>query len=155
MGQQSQALLERFEQANKEFIGAVERCSEDVWRKVTDAEGWPVGVAVHHVAQGWGRAAARVEAIANGKPAPQFGSGTLDERNAAHAQQFANVTKEETLPLLRSNAEAAANVLRNLDDAGLDRVDTTSNPPRSAREWAEITLIGHPQSHMESIKTVL
>ena len=155
MGQQAQDLLERFQQANREFIELIERCSEEQWRKVTDSEGWPVGVAAHHVAEGWGRAAARVEAIANGKPAPQFGSGTLDERNAAHAQQYANVTKEETLPLLRRNSETAANVLSGLEDEQLDRVDATGNPPRSARQWAEIGLVGHPQSHQQSIKAAL
>jgi uncharacterized damage-inducible protein DinB len=155
VGQQAQGLLEQFEQANREFIEAIERCSAEQWRKVTEAEGWSVGVTAHHVAEGWGRGAARLEALASGKPVPVFGTGTLDERNAAHAQQFANVSKEEALPLLRRNAQTAANVLRNLDDSALDSLDTSANPPRSGRQWAEITLITHPRSHLQSLKTVM
>lgn len=44
-----QSLAHRFQDFNQRLIAFVEQCPADKWRRVTKAEGWPVGVTAHHV----------------------------------------------------------------------------------------------------------
>jgi uncharacterized damage-inducible protein DinB len=155
-GEQAQALLQRFEQANDELIETVERCSEAQWRKTTAAENWAVGLTAHHVAESIGRSVERIDAIANGRSFSfPPGQETSDARNALHAERYANCTKEETLALLRDTRASAVKMLSALSDEQIERNDASGQQPRSVREWVDILLINHPRNHLQSIRATL
>jgi hypothetical protein len=81
--------------------------------------------------------------------------GWIDQFNAQHAREQATCTKAETLDLLRRNGEAAARVVRDLDDARLDSSATiiTGMPPMTAQQVTERILIGHVRGHLSTIRT--
>ena len=98
-------------------------------RSLTDAErGWPVphdgrtvGVIVHHVASVYPLEVHLAQMMAAGTPIVGVTSLTVDEMNAGHAAEHAEVTREEALALLAENSQAAAHVIRALGDDDLDR----------------------------------
>ena len=49
MGRQAQALAERVEQANDDFIAAVEALTQEQWHTLVPEESCTVGVIAHHV----------------------------------------------------------------------------------------------------------
>ena len=83
--------------------------------------------------------------------------GWFDQLNAQHAREQANCTKAETLDLLRRNGEAAARVVRDLDDAQLDSSATiiTGMPPMTAQQVTERILIGHVRGHLSTVRTAI
>ena len=83
--------------------------------------------------------------------------GWFDQVNAQHAREQAHCTKAETLALLRRNGEAAARVVRALDDSQLDSSATiiTGRPPLTAQQVTERILIGHVRGHLATIQTAI
>jgi hypothetical protein len=156
MGQRSQALAEQFEQANRQMTATIERCSEAQWKARTSSETWPVGVVAHHVAQSHEGIAGLVRMIANGQPLPPMTMDMINQGNAEHAKQFANVTREETLALIKKNGAAAASAVRELSDEQLDRsAPVLGGPPMTAQQVIERVLIGHVKEHHGSIQAIL
>jgi uncharacterized damage-inducible protein DinB len=156
MGQRSQALADRFEQANREMLATVERCSDAQWKSKTSGEAWSVGVVAHHVAQGHEGIADIVKRIATAQPMPPLTMDAIHQMNAEHAKQYAGCTKEETLALLRKNAAAAASAVRGLSDEQLDRsAPMLGGPAMTAQQAIERILIGHVQEHHGSIKSTV
>jgi quercetin dioxygenase-like cupin family protein len=109
----------RFRHANEQLIAMIAGCMPTQWRAICADTGWTVGVQVHHIAVNEGVLAAVAGDAAAGHPHPPLPPGKLDEMNARHAAEFANVTKEETLALLRENGARAAETYRRLSDAQL------------------------------------
>jgi hypothetical protein len=155
MGQRGQALADRFEQASKEMIATVERCSDTQWKSKTAGEEWSVGVVAHHVGEGHQAIADLVQKIATGQPMPPITMDAIHQMNAEHAKQYANCSKDETLTLLRKNAAAAASIVRGLSDAQLDRSTSVLGGPMTAQQMVERVLIGHVQEHHGSIRTTV
>ena len=82
----------------------------------------------------------------------------LDAGNAEHARQFAGCTKRETVDLLRGGGQAAASTVRGLSDEHLDNgaeLPLMGGQRVSAGRIVEMGLIGHPTSHLESIRAAL
>src|SRR5262245_12405886 len=150
MSERARTLADRFEQANRDLISAVERISDAQWKAKTTAEGWNVGVVAHHIAGGHIGISTAIQKIANGESFPM---PNLDKLNAEHAAQYANATKAETLALLRQNAATAAAMVRGLGDAQLDRVGGPMN--MSAAKAIERILIGHIHDHHASIRKTI
>jgi uncharacterized damage-inducible protein DinB len=156
MGQRSQGLADRFEQANREIIATVERCSDAQWKSKTSGESWSVGVVAHHVAQSHEGIAGLVQKIATAQSMPGLTMDMIDQGNAEHAKKFANVTKDETLALLRKNGTAAASAVRGLSDEQLDRsAPLIGGQPMTAQQAIERILIGHVEGHHDSIKKAM
>ncbi|HZS32689.1 MAG TPA: maleylpyruvate isomerase N-terminal domain-containing protein [Methylomirabilota bacterium] len=156
MSERARHLAERLEQANRELVATVERLSDQEWRTTSPAEGWPLGVVAHHVAQGHHDIAQLVRMVAAGQSPPaSLTWETLNQKNAEHARQYANVSKAETVALLRQNAAAAAAAVRALGDAELDRTATLMGGPTSTAQVIERILIGHVQEHHASITKAL
>jgi hypothetical protein len=76
----------------------------------------------------------------------------IDQGNAQHAQQFANVTKEETLAALQQNAPGAVAMVRGLSDEQLDRSAEFVGRRWTTEEAIQTILIGHIAGHTESIR---
>lgn len=154
MSERSAALADAFESANNNLIAAVEGCTPDQWGRTCQNEGWSVGVAAHHVAVNHPVVASLVQLVANGQPLPNITRDMIDAGNAQHAREFANVTGEETLELLRREGAAAASMVRGLTDEQLDR--TAPLAFAGGQEWSaadliERILIHHPVAHAASI----
>ena len=65
MGARSDALAEQFEAKAQEAVAVLEKLSATDWKKVTEAEKWPVGVTAHHLASGLEAVAGLVSTIAS------------------------------------------------------------------------------------------
>jgi uncharacterized damage-inducible protein DinB len=156
MSERAQALAEQFEQANHEAIATVEGCSDEQWRRHVESENRSVGVVMHHVAIAHPVIAGWVTAAAHGRDVG-VERGWFDQVNAQHAREQAQCTKAETLALLRRNGEAAARVVRALDDSQLDSSATiiTGRPPLTAQQVTERILIGHVRGHLSTTQTAI
>ena len=163
MAQRAAALADRFEGMNQQMMQTVEGCSEPQWRTITAREGWPVRVVAHHVAAGHKTIAELIRLAATGQPEPAMTLEMLDRANAAHASQYANCTKAETLELLSRNGSAAAAIVRGLTDEELDRIVSAFRmrtypswvPAMSVAQTIERFLIDHIREHLENILTVI
>lgn len=155
MGERAQALANRFEEANREIISTLDRCSDAQWRTKCAGETWSVGVVAHHVAESHAAIARIIQTIAAGQPLPNVTTEMIDQRNAQHAQQHADCTKQETLDLLRRNGASAAATVRGLTDEQLGRSGTLRAGPMSAEQVVEGILIGHVRGHVTSIRAAI
>jgi hypothetical protein len=154
MSAKSESLAKQFEAKAREAAGVLEKLSDADWKKVTDAEKWPVGVTAHHLAGAFEPVAGIVSAIVAGKPAGGFSRAMLDEMNAKHAKEHANCTKGETLALLNKGTATAAKVVRGLSDEQLAKSATvlTDVPPMTAEQMINGALIHHIDEHLGSIR---
>jgi DinB superfamily len=157
MGAKSEALAKQFEAKVQEATAILDKISDADWKKVTSAEKWPVGVVAHHIAGGHEGISRLVKSAASGQHKPSFGSKELDQMNAQHAKDFANVGKPETLALHKKNGATAATMVRDLDDAALAR---SAEPLKgmsamTTEQMIKAILIGHIDEHMGSIRKTL
>jgi hypothetical protein len=157
MGAQGETFAKQFEAKAQEVTAAIERLSDADWKKVTAAEKWSVGVVAHHVASSHQGICGLIKMLADGKPGPTIPMDMIHAGNAKHAQEFANVTKADTLALHKTNAAAAAGILRGIADAEFDRSGTVLNgmPPMSAGQLAGGLLCGHVDEHLGSIRATV
>ena len=157
MSARADSLAKQFEARAAEMTKALGQLTEADWKKVTDAEKWPVGVTAHHVAGSHEPIAGIVKTVAAGQSIPNFTMAMLDESNAKHAREFAGCTKAETLALHEKGVATAAATVRGLSDAELERSGTviTGAPAMTAQQVIEGILISHIGEHLGSIqKTV-
>jgi hypothetical protein len=154
MGARAEQLAKKFEASCGEMNRVVEGLSDADWKKVTAAEKWPVGVVVHHVAEAHGGISGLIQVVAKGQPGAQITMDMIHANNAKHAQEKANVTKAETLALLRSGGDKATAIVRGLSDAELDRSGTVlvDVPAMTAAQAIEGILINHVNEHLGSIR---
>lgn len=158
MSQRAHELATTFERANDEVIAAIEGCSDEQLRTVCDGEGWPVVVTAHHVALSYQAIVGLASNIANGQPLPPLTFEMLDQMNAEHAKEYAHVSREETLAVMRNEGAAAAASVRALSDEQLNRSAALAflgGQTWSAADMIENGLIGHARDHGGSIKTAL
>lgn len=151
-------LATQLETANAAVIAAVEGCSDEQWKRITESEQWPVGVTARHVAINHLPLAGFVELIATGGEIPPITMDMIHANNAQHAQEHANCTQAEVLELLRRDGSAAAEKLRNLSDEQLARTASLAllgGAEMSATQIAENILLRHPYQHLESIQATV
>ena len=157
MGARGETFAKQFEAKAQEVTAVIERLSDADWKKVTAAEKWSVGVVAHHVAGAHQALSGLIKMLADGKPGPNIQMDMIHAGNAKHAQEFANVTKADTLALHKTNVAAAAGILRGIADAEFDRSGAVLNgmPPMSAGQLAGGLLCGHMDEHLGSIKATV
>jgi uncharacterized damage-inducible protein DinB len=158
MSDRAASLATTFERANDDVIAAVESCSDDQLRMTCEGEGWSVVVTAHHLALSYQAIAGMAYQLATGQPVPTLTDEMLNSFNAQHAEEFANVSRQETLELLRREGKAAADTVRGLTDEQLDRsavLSFTGGEPWSAADLIERGLIGHPIEHGRSMRKAL
>ncbi len=136
----------------------IEGCNVRHW-KATTREGWPVGVTAHHAASHTGLAHfARAIAAGERSPLADFTVDVLNQGNASHAKEFANVTREQTLAQLLTDGQAAVEAVRGLTDADLAKTAAMAfagGAQLSARQIIEGPLLGDVQAHLDSITTAI
>jgi hypothetical protein len=154
MGAKGEALAKQIEARAKDAVATLEKLSDADWKKVTEAEKWPVGVTAHHLAGGLEAVAGIITGIVTGHAPGNFTSGMLDQMNAQHAKEHANCTKAETAALLKKGAATAAAVVRGLSDDQLAKsgIVFTNAPPMTAEQLVHRGLVNHIDEHFGSIR---
>jgi mycothiol maleylpyruvate isomerase-like protein len=154
MGAKSEALAKQFESKAREALATVEHLSNADWKKVTEAEKWPVGVTAHHLAGALEPVSHLVKALAASEPLGALSRGMLDEMNARHAQEFADCTKAETIELHKRGMATAAATIRALSDDQLVISGTvlTDVPPMTTEQLIANGLLNHIDEHFGSIR---
>jgi PhnB protein len=150
----SEALAKQLEAKAAEAVATLERLSDADWKKVTQAEKWPVGVTAHHYAGVLEAIAGMIETVATGRPFEPFTPGLIDEMNARHARDHAGCTKAETIALLRKGTAVAATTVRGLRD---DQLTTSAQvmtgiPPMTVEQLIAGGLLVHLDEHFGSIR---
>jgi uncharacterized damage-inducible protein DinB len=120
--QNVQTLAHRFQHFNQELIGFVESCSAAGWRKVTQAEGWTVGVTAHHIAATHYPLIDWVQMLVEGRSLPPVTMAMVDELNRQHAEAHTDCTPAEVINLLRRDGDKALAYLLTCTDADLEQV---------------------------------
>jgi len=154
MGARAEDLARKFDESCREMNRIVEGLSDADWKKVTSAEKWSVGVVAHHAAEAHAGISGLVQLVATGQPLPGLTMDMIHANNAKHAKDQANVTKAETLALLKANGAKASGMVRGLSDAELDRSASVlaGMPAMTATQAIEGILINHVNEHLASIK---
>jgi hypothetical protein len=155
MGEQAQALAQRFEQMNEEAIGVVDGCAEEQWRTHHAGENRSVNVLAHHIAVGHQGIAEWVQGIATGQPLPALTMESFTEPNAQHARQYATITKPEVIAELRQQGAAAASLVRGLSDEQPNRTGELLGRQMRTQDVIEQILIGHVRNRLGSIREEL
>jgi quercetin dioxygenase-like cupin family protein len=152
----ARSLAWQYQHANDELIEVLERCSDVHWRAVCGDTGWSVGVQADHLATNTPVIAQLIRDAADGRPHLPTPKETLDEINARHARESADVTKGEVLPLLRDSAASAAELYRRLTDEQLDlpAFAVTAGAP-SVAEFIERLAIGEIERHGVEIRRAI
>jgi DinB superfamily len=157
MGAKAEELARQFEARAQEAAAVVAKLSDADWKKVTEAERWPVGVTAHHLAGALEVVAGLVTALASGHSPGALTSTMLDEMNARHAREHVDCTRAETLALLQKGAATATAVIRGLGDEQLTRSGTifTDLPPMTVEQLVVMGLITHIDEHFGSIRKTI
>lgn len=157
MSERAQELAGRFERANEEFIGIVERLSAAEWATECPEERRTVAALARHVAFGYELEARYLRAIASGRPLPAVSRERLDAINAEHGEQYAHCEKAEALDALRREGAATAAFLRGLSDEELQRSGDYVEwlPSWTVDTWIERVVIGHIATHLGSIRAAI
>ena len=154
MGAKSEQLAKEFEAKSRDALATLEKLGEADWKKVTEAEKWPVGVTAHHLASVLEPISSMIKAVAAGQAPGDLSMEMLDEMNARHARDFAGCTRAETIDLHRKGSATAAATIRGLGDAELAASGTVLKglPPMTAEQLIAGALLGHIDEHYGSIR---
>jgi len=153
-GGRSEALAKQFEAKAEEAIATLQRISETDWKKVTQAEKWPVGVTAHHLAGVLEPISGMIETVAAGRPFESLRMDSIDEMNAKHAREYATCTKAETIELLRKGVAVAAATVRKLGDEQLTKSGkvVSGAPAMTVEQLVTGGLLAHIDDHFGSIR---
>jgi hypothetical protein len=119
-GARSGALADDFAAANAAVIAFTRSGTAAQWGAVVPGEEWPVGVVIHHIAEGHALSLRWLETMAQGD-AVIDSADDIDARNVEHAARCATISQEETAALLVENGTRTEAALRRLSDDQLDR----------------------------------
>lgn len=157
MAERAETLANKLETANNDAISTVGACSDEQWGKTCAEEGWTVAVTAHHIASGYAPLTGLVQAMASGADLPGLTMDQIDEGNKAHQAEFASVSVQDTVDLLKSGGSAAVAAIRGLSDEQLERkaVLLQGNPEMTTEQVIEGFVIGSTTGHMASIKKTI
>lgn len=153
----AETLVRNFEQANQELIETIQAMPDDQWHATCAAEGWSVGVTAHHLASSL-EAARNIVPLIMAGTGPEITVEFLDERNARHAEEYADVTREETLAKLRKQHKHVKEWLSQLTAQDLEQTTTlpyTGDDPITVYALIDGFIVRHIHSHLSSIRAAI
>ena len=149
-------LAEDFAAANHEVLVFARSCSGAEWALMVPGEEWPIGVVMHHIAEGHEHGLVWLTRMARGEAVTDSAEG-IDQDNAAHAARAATAGQDETIALLEANAAPLERALRALSDEELDR--TAPFGPAGGRELPTVALAAvaarHAREHLAHARAAL
>lgn len=152
------SLADRIEQGAATLASFADGLTASEWQTPVPGDGRSIGVVVHHVASSYPMEVELAQTLASGKPITGATNEVVDQINATHARDFAQVGKQETQELLRRNSKAAADAVRVFSDEELDTVATVSlnaNAPLSAQFFIEDHALRHSFHHLARMQAAL
>ena len=156
--QRANALADRLEAGAQALAAFAGTLTDAEWLARLPKDGRTVGVVVHHVASVYPVEIQLASAVAQGEPVKDLTLDNIHEMNANHAKEFAAITKEAALDLLRRNSAAAAAAIRALSDGELERAVTVSlyaGAPLTAQFVLEDHAVRHSYHHLAGIRKAL
>jgi hypothetical protein len=158
MSQRANALADRLEQGARALAAFASDLTDAQWQTAVPRDGRKIGVVVHHVASVYPLEIHLAQTVAGGNPVTGVVWDGVHEMNAAHAREHDDVTKEETLDLLKRNSTAAAAAIRALSDEDLDRaasVSLNADAPLTCQFIVEDHAVRHSYHHLARIRAAL
>jgi hypothetical protein len=158
MGKRAEALVERVVQGHQKLIEIIEGCSEIEWHTYSPAEGRSVGCWSINVASMLPAEVDLFKVLASGNPITEVTTDMVDHINAEHAHENGQVSREETLELLKRNSKMAVAAIRALNDEELDRAASVSlhaDAPLTTQYFIEDHPLGHSFHHLASIRATI
>jgi hypothetical protein len=140
------------------LITFAEGLSDAEWRTPVPKDGRKIGVVVHHVASMYPLEIALAQKLAAGGVIDDVTWDNVHAINAQHARDHDTVGKVDSLALLRQNSAAAAEAIRAIGDAELDRIAPNSlygNAPLSCQFMLEDHAVRHSFHHLAKIRATL
>lgn len=152
------ALAERLLLGANALATFAEGLTETEWNTPVVGDGRSIGVVIHHVANVYPLEIELAQVLASGNPITGATMEVVNQMNADHAKEFAQVSKEDAISLLRTNSATAAEAIRSLSDKELDTAATVSlnaNAPLTAQFFIEDHALRHSYHHFDKIKESL
>ena len=154
----SEQLAERILSGAQTLHNLASTLTEEQWNSPVIGDGRPIGVVIHHVASSYPMEIELAQLLANGKAITGATMEVVDQINAEHAEQFAEIQLDETLQLLQTNSLKAANVVRGFSTAELDSaapVSLNADAPLTCQFFIEDHALRHSYHHLAKIKASL
>lgn len=158
MNPRSEALARRIEQGAAALAAYATELSDAQWRTVVPPDGRTVGVIVHHVAHMYPIEVQLAQNLAAGRAIEGVTWDAVADINAAHAKEYAAVTRTEAVTWLDRNSRAAADAVRRFTDEELDQaaaVSLNGNAPLTAQFFIEDHALRHSWHHLARIRRAL
>ena len=155
---QAEALARRLENGARALIELATGLSEAQWQTRLPHDVRKFGVVIHHVGSMYPLEIQVAQKIAAGEPIVGATAATIDAINAAHAEEYDGVTKEEAIELVRRNSEAAAAAIRAFSDEELARavpISLYEDAPLTAQFFLEDHAVRHSYHHLGILRAVL
>jgi hypothetical protein len=152
------ALADRIEQGGNALATFAESLSDAEWQMIVPGEERAVGVLVHHIASMYPVEIDLARELAAGKPITGVTWDAVDQMNAEHAQEHAEVDQQETIDLLRQNSKVAVERVRAFTDEELDKAATVSlnaDAPLTAQFFIEDHALRHSFHHLAEMRSVI
>lgn len=154
----SDALATRLEAGAEALARLVSGLSDTEWQMPVPNDGRTIGTVVHHVAAMYPVEIELASLLASGQAIAGLTWDDVHAMNSAHAEQHANVTKEDALALLAHNSAAAAAAIRAMTDDQLDRaaaVSLNGDAPLTCQFFLEDHAVRHSYHHLARIRAKL
>jgi hypothetical protein len=158
MSRRAESLAARIEEGASGLAAFAEKLSDKDWQTRIPKDGRTVGVVVHHVASVYPIEVDLAKAIGSGKPVTDVTWEAVADMNAKHSSDQANVSKADTLALLRRNSKQAAEAVRAFTDEQLDGAAPFSlsyGAPVTAQFVIEDHALRHSWHHLAKIRAAL
>ena len=158
MSERAEDLARRIEQGAAQLAALAEQLTESEWQMPVQPDGRTVGVMMHHVASVYPLEVQIATQIAAGQNIEGVTWQVIRQMNAGHAHEHAHVSQGDTVALLRTNSQAAAQMVRTLTDDQLDRATLVSlygGAPLTAQFFIEDHALRHSWHHLQKIRTAL
>ena len=157
-GGRAMALADRLERGAHALTLLAATLTDAEWQTRIPGDGRTVGVVVHHVASVYPIEIQLAKTIGEGQPITGVTMADVHAMNARHAIEFAAVTKDQALELLRKNSAEAATAIRELGDEALDRAAVASlysGAPVTCQFVLEDHAVRHSYHHFAAITRAL
>ena len=153
--QRANALADRLEAGAGALIAFAQGLTDAQWKTRTPHDGRTVGVIVHHVASVYPIEIQLAQTMASGQAVTGVTWDDIHAMNARHAAEFADVTREAAVDLVRTNSAAAAAAIRELTDEQLAQAVTVSlygDAPLTCQFMLEDHAVRHSYHHLARLR---
>ena len=157
-GERARRLATRLEAGALALAALAQDLTEAEWRRPIPGDGRTIGVVVHHVASVYPIEIDLAQRVASGMAITGVTMADIHAMNAAHATDFAGVSRLDALTLLRRTSAQAAAAIRMLSDSDLDTAAPASlydDAPVTAQFVLEDHAVRHSYHHLAAIRRAL